>query len=102
MGRFEIEREREYRRYTMKMNRPFTILFGVTAAFSMVTNACAAQRLQNVVQRVVPEALTPTNSAGTFRIAGIAVDADGKPVAGAVVECYRSGSGGWMPVPADL
>jgi protocatechuate 3,4-dioxygenase beta subunit len=86
----------------MKMNRPFTILLGVTAAFSMVTNACAAQRLQNVVQRVVPEALTPTNSAGTFRIAGIAVDADGKPVAGAVVECYRSGSGGWMPVPADL
>jgi protocatechuate 3,4-dioxygenase beta subunit len=84
------------------MNRPLTILLGAIAALGIVTDASAAQRLQDVVPRVVaPEAQTTTNTPKTFRIAGTAVDADGKPVAGAVMECYRAGSGGWMPVPAD-
>ena len=33
------------------------------------------------------------NPANTFRLAGIAVDTAGKPVAGAVVECYQYGDG---------
>jgi protocatechuate 3,4-dioxygenase beta subunit len=87
----------------MKIHRRFTVLLGATAALGMLTNASAAQRLQNVIQRVpATEAQTSTNSARTFRIAGTTVDADGKPVAGAVVECYQSGSGGWVPAPADL
>jgi uncharacterized GH25 family protein len=40
-----------------------------------------------------PEAQTTTNAAKTVRIAGTVVDADGKPVAGALLACYQYGSG---------
>jgi hypothetical protein len=79
----------------MKMNRLFTLLLGTTAALDILTDAGAAQRLQSIVQRVsATEAQTNAASAKTFRIAGITVDADGKPIVGAVVECYQYGSGG--------
>jgi protocatechuate 3,4-dioxygenase beta subunit len=78
----------------MKMNRAFTVLLGATAALGMLTGASAAQRLQNVVQRVVAsEAQTTTNTAKTVSLAGMVVDADGKPAAGALLECYQYGSG---------
>ena len=79
----------------MKMLRPFTVLVGATLALGLFTEASAAERLQNVVRRLSgPEGQTGTNAARTFRCAGTVVDADGKPVAGAVVECYQYGGGG--------
>jgi protocatechuate 3,4-dioxygenase beta subunit len=85
------------------MNRSFTVLLGATAALGIVADASAAQRLQSVIQRVSPsEARAITNGASTFRIAGTVVDADGKPVAGAVVECYQYGGGGFPSAGAEL
>jgi protocatechuate 3,4-dioxygenase beta subunit len=87
----------------MKMNRPFTVLLGVTAALGIVTDASAAQRLQSVIQRVSPsESKAITNGASTFRIAGTALDADSKPVAGALVECYQYGGGGFPSAGGDM
>lgn len=72
-----------------------TLSVGTTLAFGLFTEASAAQRLQNVVRRLSgPDGPASTNAAGTFRCAGTVVDADGKPVAGAVVQCYQYGSGG--------
>jgi hypothetical protein len=63
------------------MLRPFTVFAGVTLALGVFTEASAAERLQNVIRRLSgPEAKTNTIAAKTFRIVGIAVDADGKPL----------------------
>src|ERR1017187_4328041 len=79
----------------MKMLQLITISMGTTLALGLFTEANAAQRLQNVVRRLSgPDGLASTNVTGTFRCAGTVVDADGKPVAGAVVECYPNGGGG--------
>lgn len=76
----------------MKMLQPFTILVGVTLTLGLLNEAGAAQRLQSVIRRLSgPETQTTTNATGTFRCAGTVVDADGKPVPGAVVECYQNG-----------
>jgi protocatechuate 3,4-dioxygenase beta subunit len=81
----------------MKKLQLFTISVGAMLALRLVTDASAAERLQSIVQRVpAPAAQTNTDTAKTFRIAGTAVDADGKPVAGAVVECYQN-SGTLVP-----
>lgn len=79
----------------MKMLQLITISMGTTLALGLFTEANAAQRLQNVVRRLSgPDGPASTNVTGTFRCAGTVVDADGKPVAGAVVECYPNGGGG--------
>jgi hypothetical protein len=76
----------------MKMVRPCAVLLGAIVAHGIVTNANAAQRLQSIVQRAsAAEAQTNAAAAKTLRIAGTTVDADGKPVAGAIVECYQAG-----------
>jgi len=80
----------------MKMLRPFAVLVGATLALGLLPEANAAQRLQSVIRRLSgPEDQASTNATGTFRCAGTVVDADGKPVVGAVVECYRYGGGAW-------
>ena len=77
----------------MKMLRPFTLVMSVTTALGLLAEAGAAQRLQSVVQHVSPPgAQTTTNAPKTLRLAGTVVDADGKPVAGALMECYQYGS----------
>jgi hypothetical protein len=63
-------------------------------ALGLFTEASAAQRLQTVVRRLSEGGAT-TNAVKTLRIAGTVVDADGKPAAGAVVECYQQGKGVW-------
>jgi Carboxypeptidase regulatory-like domain len=79
----------------MKMLHFITLLLGAALALGVATQANAAQRLQSVIRRLSgPEAQAGTNAAGTFRCAGIVVDADGKPVAGAVVECFPYAGGG--------
>ena len=80
-------------------------LAGLVAVLGIgfVTSSGAAERLQSVVHRVVvPDAQTDTNPAKTFRLAGTAVDPEGKPVAGAVVECYEQSSSRWPLGGADM
>jgi protocatechuate 3,4-dioxygenase beta subunit len=87
----------------MRILQLFTISAGATLALGLFTEAGAAERLQSVVRRAsAPEAQTNASQAGTFRIAGTTVDADGKAVGGAVVECYQYGNGGSMLAPADF
>ena len=71
----------------MKTLQLFSMSVTATLALGLLTHVHAADRLQSAAQ-------TATNAAKTFRCAGTVVDADGKPVAGAVVECYQYGSGG--------
>ena len=79
----------------MKMFRLFTVFMVTALVLGIFTSVNAAQRLQSVIRRLsAPEVQTNAASAKTFRIAGITVDADGKPVVGAVVECYQIGSAG--------
>ena len=76
----------------MKMLQLLTVTVGATLALGLFTDANAAQRLQSVIQRLSgPAGPAGTNAPGTLRCAGTVVDADGKPVAGALVECYQSG-----------
>ena len=77
------------------MARLCTILLGAVAVLGILTDLHAAERLQNVIQRVATPAIQ-TNAAlsGTIRVAGKTVDADGKAVGGVVVECYQYGGGG--------
>ena len=87
----------------MKMLQLITIAIGATLALGLCTEASAAQRLQSVIRRLSgPEVQAGTNATGTLRCAGTVVDAEGKPVAGAVVECYQSGGGGRSFGGADL
>ncbi len=66
------------------------MFIGVALALGVLTEAHSAQRLASTVRRLSgPESQTATNAAKTFRVAGTAIDADGKPVADAVVECYQ-------------
>ncbi len=86
----ETGRKTEYRLYAMRTLRPFTVLLGVALVLGSFTEAHSAQRLASTVRRLSgTEGQTATNTAKTFRIAGTAVNADGKPVAGAVIECYQ-------------
>ncbi len=78
----------------MKTIRCFVLALGATLAVGCFAEASAAQRLQNVIRRLAgPEVQTGTNTPQTFRLAGKVVDAEGRPVAGAVVERYESSSG---------
>jgi len=87
----------------MKMHQLITVSMGAILALGLLTEANAAQRLQSVIRRLSgPEAQAGTNAPGIFRYAGTVVDADGKPVAGAVVECYPYGGVGWPSVGADM
>ena len=87
----------------MKKLRPLAILFGTTAALGFLANASAAERLQSVIQRAAaPQAQATTNVPKTFRLTGTAVDADGKPVGGAVVECYQYGGSGTPIAGKDM
>jgi hypothetical protein len=64
-----------------------------SVALGLLANANAAERLQRVVQRSsATGGQAATNAGRTIRIAGATLDADGKPVAGAVVECYQPGN----------
>ena len=68
----------------------FVGILGVLLGLGSYAEAQFAPRLASTVRRLsAPESQTATNTARTFRIAGTAVDADGKPVAGAVIECYQ-------------
>jgi Carboxypeptidase regulatory-like domain len=90
----------------MKMLQLYTLSVGAALALGCCTGAKAAQRLANVISgsseslekagfhRAGARGQAVTNAANTFRIAGTAVDADGKPVTGAVVECYQYGGQG--------
>jgi len=60
----------------------------------LLAEARAAERLQSVVRQVPSSpAAGVTNAVKTIRIAGTVVDSAGKPLAGAVVECYQYDSG---------
>src|SRR5512140_2808605 len=74
----------------MKTQQLLSLCLGAGVALGTLADASAAERLAKVVQRwptIEPPA--GANSAKTFRLAGTVVDAEGKPVAGAVVECYQ-------------
>ncbi|MCX6924259.1 MAG: hypothetical protein NT154_13760 [Verrucomicrobia bacterium] len=77
----------------MKMIKLFSMSVGAIVAFGIRADANAAERLQNIVKRVsASEAQTTSNAVSMFRIAGTVVDAEGRPVTGAVVKCYQQGS----------
>ena len=76
---------------------------GATLALAASTEGRAAERLQNAIQRWSgPDSAAVPHAARTFRLAGTVVDADGKPVAGAVVECYQYDNAWWQAANADL
>ena len=66
-------------------------MLAAALALGCFTEASAAQRMQSMIRQLSgPPGQTVTNTAKTFRIAGTAVDADGKP--------RGRGSGGMLPV----
>ena len=79
----------------MKGFQLFSVSVGATLALGALNAASAAERLAHVVQRAPPWAGATTSAAKTFRLAGAVVDAEGKPVAGAVVACYQFDSRRW-------
>jgi len=85
----------------MNMLQPFTVLTGATLALGLLTPASPAQtvqRLTRIVQRApATEGQTGAAEAKTCRVAGTTVDADGRPLAGVVVECFRYAGGQWPP-----
>ena len=81
-------------RHHRQMIRLFGRFVCAGVALGILADANAAERLQNIVRRVsVSEAQTATNSFKSFRLAGTVVDADGKSVVGAIVECYQNSAG---------
>jgi protocatechuate 3,4-dioxygenase beta subunit len=67
---------------------------GAAVALGFILEAGAAERLQSVVRRVSgPASTAVTNAVKTVHIAGTVVDVGGKPVAGAVIECYQHDTG---------
>jgi uncharacterized GH25 family protein len=75
----------------MRIRELFSIWLGAVVALGSFADAGGAERLQSIVRRVsAAEAPTSANSTNTFRLAGTVVDAEGNPVAGALVECYQS------------
>lgn len=80
----------------MKTIQFFGLSVGASVVLGLLGNADAAERLQRVVQRIAAtEGQAATNAGKTLRVAGTTVDAEGKPVAGVVVECYQqSGASG--------
>lgn len=79
----------------MRMPQLTTLSIGAAVVLGLSSQINAAQRLQNVVRRLSsPEDPAGTNATRTVRCAGTVVDATGKPVAGAVVQCCQYGSGG--------
>jgi protocatechuate 3,4-dioxygenase beta subunit len=85
----------------MNMLQPFTVWTGAALALGLFTPASPAQtvqRLTQIVQRATAtEGQTGAAEAKTFRIAGSTLDADGKPLAGVVVDCFRYAGGQWPP-----
>jgi Carboxypeptidase regulatory-like domain len=79
----------------MKVFQLLNVSVGATLALGALTTIGAAERLANVVQRARPWAGATTNAAKSFRLAGTVVDTEGKPVAGAVVECYQNDYRPW-------
>jgi protocatechuate 3,4-dioxygenase beta subunit len=79
----------------MRVLQLTTLSIGAAVVLGLSSQVNAAQRLQNVVRRLSSsEDPTGTNATKTVRCAGTVVDANGKPVPGAVVQCYQYGSGG--------
>ena len=79
----------------MKGFQLFSVSVGATLALGALNAASGAERLAHVVQRAPPWAGATASGAKTFRLAGAVVDAEGKPVAGAVVACYQFDSRRW-------
>jgi len=90
-------------RHHRQMIRLFGVFVGASVALGILADATAAERLQNIVKRLsASEAQTATNAVKSFRLAGTVVDADGKSVAGAVVECYQQSASRWPFGGADM
>jgi protocatechuate 3,4-dioxygenase beta subunit len=87
----------------MKILRLFVMSVSVTLALSLFTVANAAQKVQSIIRRLSdPEAQANTNAAKVIHCAGTVVDADGKPLAGAVVASYQFANGGWAVGGAEI
>jgi protocatechuate 3,4-dioxygenase beta subunit len=79
----------------MNMLHLTTLSIGAALVLNLSIEVNAAERLQSVVRRISsPEEPTSTNAAKTIQCGGTVIDTSGKPVAGALVQCYQYGSGG--------